>query len=140
MSETIILVPGIGLGGLEFLILAWQLRRQQYDVKIFWKNPWRASLASSANALHDFLSKQATSSHLVAHSFGGVVVLKMLQEHPQLCIGKVVMLGSPLTGCLAAQRVLKIPLVAWRSFGKCLYRAKPNHSSRIESRKYCRTT
>ena len=112
MSDTIILVPGIGLGGFEFLMLARQLRKQQYNVKIFWKNPWRTSLASSAKALHDFLSKQPTS-HLVAHSFGGVVVLKMLQDYPQLVVGNVVMLGSPLAGCLAAQRVLKIPFLSF---------------------------
>ncbi len=41
--------------------------------------------------------------HLVGHSLGGVVVLRYLQRAADRRIGRVVLLGAPVSGCLAAQ-------------------------------------
>lgn len=114
MVETVILVPGIGLSGIEFFVLARHLRNHGYRVKIFWKNPWRQGLAANAKALNHMLAEQQTKMHhLVAHSLGGLVALQMLHDYPQQQVGRVVMLGTPLLGCLAARRVLRIPGGHW---------------------------
>ena len=104
------MVPGIGLGGSELLVLAWRLRQGGYRVKIFWKNPWRRSLGASAAALHQWLAEQQIETpHVVAHSLGGWVVLQLLRDYPQQQVGRIVMLATPISGCLAARRVLRIP-------------------------------
>jgi pimeloyl-ACP methyl ester carboxylesterase len=114
MTETVILVPGIGLGGSELLVLAWHLRRSGLRVEIFWKNPWRCSLAASAQALHQMLqARQIEMPHLVAHSLGGQVALQMLRDYPQQRVGRIVLLGTPLSGCLAARRMLRLPGGRW---------------------------
>jgi pimeloyl-ACP methyl ester carboxylesterase len=114
MTETVILVPGIGLGGVEFFMLVRRLRKQGYCVKIFWKNPWRGELTDNAKALYQMISSQQTAkTHLVAHSLGGLVVLQMLQDYPQQKVARVVLLGSPISGCLAARRVLRLPSGRW---------------------------
>lgn len=120
MIETVVLVPGIGFGGSELLFLARCLRRRGYVVKIFWKNPWRCSLSASADKLYSLLMTwQIEKIHLVAHSLGGFVVLQLLQDYPHLPVERVVFLGVPLSGCLAAQRVSSIPGGRWL-LGKAL--------------------
>jgi pimeloyl-ACP methyl ester carboxylesterase len=110
MSETVVLVPGIGFGGCELFFLARCLRQHGYVVKIFWKNPWRCSLSASADALYSMLmTRPIAKTHLVAHSLGGFVVLQLLRDYPHLSIARIVFLGVPLSGCLAAQRVSRIP-------------------------------
>ncbi len=114
MTQTVVLVPGIGFGGAELFFLAWCLRQQGYLVKIFWKNPWRCSLSASADALYSMLmTQQIEKIHLVAHSLGGFVVLQLLQDYPHLSVTRIIFLGVPLAGCLAAQRVSRIPGGHW---------------------------
>lgn len=114
MKETMILIPGIGLGGIEFLLLAARLRREGFRVKTFWQTPWRRALADTARDLQAKLRKVeaeegATRPHLVAHSLGGLLVLQMLCDYPRLQVGRIVMLGVPLTNCIAARRTLRVP-------------------------------
>lgn len=109
-TKRIVLVPGIGLGGCELLVLGWYLKRQGFHAQIFWRNPWRRSLQDSAELLHRFLQRyQDETVHLVGHSLGGLVVLQTLQDYPTTPVGKIVTLGTPHCGCLAARRVLKAP-------------------------------
>jgi len=112
--ETIVLVPGIGLGGAELLVLQWRLRRCGYQTKIFWTNPWRGTLAEKAKALHAMLVESNTeAANLVGHSFGGRVILQMLNDFPECRLGRIVTLGSPLTACTATDRILRLPGGRW---------------------------
>ena len=114
ITNTIVLVPGIGLGGAELLYLAWQLRRSGYQARIFWTNPWRGDLAAKASALHRLLTQnEIETPSFVAHSFGGPIVLRFMHDYPNFKVGRSVMLGSPLTGCIAARRVMRIPGGRW---------------------------
>ena len=114
MTQTVVLVPGVGLGGTELAVLAWRLRRSGYQVRIFWTNPWSGNLAAKARALHGMLSEHRIESpYFVAHSFGGLIVLQLLADYPQWAVTRVVTLGSPLRGCGAALRVMRIPGGRW---------------------------
>jgi len=63
----------------------------------------RGTLDDNAEALAEFLDKEAAEgAHLVGHSLGGVVSLRMLSNHPAAPPGRLVCLGSPLTGSRAA--------------------------------------
>ena len=49
----------------------------------------------------------ARTVHLVAHSLGGLVVLEALRRCPHLPIGRVVCIGSPITGSAAARGLVE---------------------------------
>jgi pimeloyl-ACP methyl ester carboxylesterase len=63
----------------------------------------RGSLDNNAAALAEFLQAEgADGAHIVGHSLGGVVALRMLANHKDAPPGRVVCLGSPLAGSRAA--------------------------------------
>lgn len=64
------------------------------------------SMADHARGLLDFARAQrAQRLHFVAHSLGGLVVLRALQLTDDLPPGRAVLLGTPLQGSKAAQAV-----------------------------------
>ena len=63
----------------------------------------RGTLDDNAAALAEFLQREgAAGAHIVGHSLGGVVALRMLANHADAPPGRVVCLGSPLTGSRSA--------------------------------------
>lgn len=48
--------------------------------------------------------------HLVGHSLGGLLVLRMFERHADLPPGRIVLLGSPVTGSHAAERLSTWPI------------------------------
>ena len=66
----------------------------------------RRSIDENAESLAEFLDTHGLeSAHLLGHSLGGVVALRMLATLPVSLKGRVVCLGSPLTGSRAAEFV-----------------------------------
>jgi pimeloyl-ACP methyl ester carboxylesterase len=71
-----------------------------------------SSVTDNAQALGKFLSTlRADALHLVGHSLGGLVILKLFEsgEAAQLPPGRIVLLGSPLNGSRAAQNLARLP-------------------------------
>jgi len=65
--------------------------------------PVTDTLNDVANKLADFIASSGDApTHLVGHSLGGVVVLRMLALRPDIDVERVVCLGSPLCGSRAA--------------------------------------
>jgi pimeloyl-ACP methyl ester carboxylesterase len=63
----------------------------------------RGTLDENAAALAAFIRDQGVSAaHIVGHSLGGVLALRMHAKNPEFMPGRVVCLGSPLTGSRAA--------------------------------------
>lgn len=62
-----------------------------------------ARLIARARSLH------AKQLHLVGHSLGGLIALKILKQAPDLPPGKVVCLGTPLLGSAAARGLANLP-------------------------------
>lgn len=63
----------------------------------------RGALDENASALARFIREQnAESAHIIGHSLGGVLALRMYANDPDFLPGRVVCLGSPLTGSRAA--------------------------------------
>lgn len=120
MADSVVLVPGLAFGGTEMFLLSRRLRRRGYRVTLFRHCPWRGTLTDKAKALHHVLSTiDSPAVHLVGHSMGGLVLLQMLTDHPDDCAGRVVLLGSPINGSLAAERVFRLPL-GKLLLGKCM--------------------
>ena len=63
----------------------------------------RGTLDENAAALAAFIHQQNIDRvHIVGHSLGGVLALRMHANNPEFLQGRVVCLGSPLTGSRAA--------------------------------------
>ncbi len=77
--------------------------------------PSRAgTLAANAQRLAEFTARVAGSTvHFVGHSLGGVVILTMLARYGSVRPGRVVCLGSPLAGSLAADRLARTRAGRW---------------------------
>jgi pimeloyl-ACP methyl ester carboxylesterase len=106
MPETVILVHGIWMTGLELQLLAKRLRHCGYRTQVFRYPSLRHTLADNATRLVARVGQQGDATvHLVGHSLGGLVILQALQDHPDLIRGRVVLLGSPVNGSVIAQRL-----------------------------------
>lgn len=74
-----------------------------YQVDLFSYAPVTETLNEVANKLADTIASGGNApTHLVGYSLGGVVVLRMLALRPDIDVGRVVCLGSPLCGSRAA--------------------------------------
>jgi pimeloyl-ACP methyl ester carboxylesterase len=110
MSEFVVLVPGVGMGGVEMIPMGRHLERSGLPSKVFWHQPWPLDPSESARRLRDSLERiDADAVHLVGHSMGGVAILRMLEELEWNRPGRVVTLASPLSGFTAVRRVSAVP-------------------------------
>jgi len=113
-AGTVILIHGLWMNGLVLLPHQRWLRAQGFAVCRFSYPSWRGGLADNVRLLSSFINETPGSViHLVAHSMGGLVALKMLSQEPDTRIRRVVLLGTPYAGChcgitLAAQPVLNV--------------------------------
>jgi pimeloyl-ACP methyl ester carboxylesterase len=111
-AETIILIHGLWMHGIVLLPHQRWLRAEGFSVRRFSYPSWRGSLAGNAHLLSRFVNEShGAVIHLVAHSLGGLVALKMLSQEPDARIRSIVLLGTPYAGChcgiaLAAQPVM----------------------------------
>jgi pimeloyl-ACP methyl ester carboxylesterase len=106
----VVLVHGLWMRSWALAFVGRQLEKEGYTVHGFNYSTWRRDPAESTHALADFCGAiESTELHLVGHSLGGLLILKMLQERPQSALqlppGKVVLLGSPINGSHVASRL-----------------------------------
>ena len=106
-SGLVILVHGLWMAAPVCAPLAWRLRARGYDVACFSYRSVRHPLEESGARLRAFIHAQRSRRpHLVGHSLGGLVVLRALAQHPDLPVGRVILLGSPATGSAAVDQLL----------------------------------
>lgn len=109
----VVLVHGLWMTGLELAWLGWQLRRRGYATRLFRYPSRRESLSANVQRLERFLEAQGESAHLVCHSLGGVVALRLLADTPAGRVNRVVALGAPLLGSRGARILAVWPLWRW---------------------------
>ena len=106
MSETknIICLHGIWMPGAELIFLKHRLQTQHsYKCEMFTYPSVNGTLDENAQLLADFvLAQNLDEVHLIGHSLGGVLALRMLAMHPEIPVARVICLGSPLCGSRAA--------------------------------------
>jgi pimeloyl-ACP methyl ester carboxylesterase len=102
---TVVYVHGMWMPGSEMAYLRRQLAKHHgIDGHLFSYPSVRATLDANAEKLADFVRQHSAGEplHLVGHSLGGVVLLRMLMLHPQAPVERAVCIGSPLCGSRAA--------------------------------------
>lgn len=107
-------MPGLWNPRAAMAFLAAALRRRGYSVRVFGYRG-RGSHAKNVEALARFAQRGAS---FVGHSLGGVLILDMLNLHPEVRAGAVVLLGAPVRGCLAGRRFGATALGRWM-MGQC---------------------
>ena len=120
MSAVVVYVHGLWQRGAESI---WLRRRLSQDVKAearaFSYPSVAADATTNARALAKYLTAiRADTLHLVGHSLGGLVILKLFEEdadaRARLPPGRIVLLGPPLRGSRTAEKLARLP------FGKTI--------------------
>lgn len=112
-TETVILIHGLWMRGLVLLPHQRWLRAEGFAVRRFSYPSWRGGLADNVRLLSDFVNETPGAViHLVAHSLGGLVALKMLSQDSDARIRRVVLLGTPYAGCHCGFTIAAIPMLA----------------------------
>jgi pimeloyl-ACP methyl ester carboxylesterase len=102
--DTVVCVHGFWSHGTGMYLIKRRLESEYGMRALLFNYPSvRGSLDQNAAALAAFLKAEgADGAHLIGHSLGGVVALRMLANNLTAPPGRVVCLGSPLTGSRAA--------------------------------------
>ena len=110
LKQEVILVHGLWVGPWVMGSLARKLRAMGLSCRHCAYATTGDGLDGHAAGLWKYATaKEASSLHFVAHSLGGLVTLRMLEKYDEVPPGRVVLLGSPLGGSIAARKAGKVP-------------------------------
>jgi pimeloyl-ACP methyl ester carboxylesterase len=102
--DTVICLHGFWSHGAGMFLIKRRLEKE-YGLRamLFSYPSVRGTLDENAAALAGFIQKEGiTRTHIVGHSLGGVVALRMYANETDAPPGRLVCLGSPLAGSRAA--------------------------------------
>src|SRR5690348_1068963 len=118
MTDHVLLLHGLWMRGFSMLALRQRLLRAGFAVHGFEyasvvAQPQR-SMARLRSAMRALMKENPTPDcvHLVGHSLGGIVALQCADGADDLPPGRIVCLGTPLTGSAAARGLLQWPIGA----------------------------
>lgn len=111
-DQVTILVHGLWMQGLLMRFMGRMLEAKGFRTKAISYDFLKRTPAENAQLLYDEIGLLgAKKINLVGHSLGGIVILHLLDQFPDLDIDKVVLIGSPVKGSSVAHRVHKVPLL-----------------------------
>jgi pimeloyl-ACP methyl ester carboxylesterase len=105
-GRRVVLLHGLWMPGAAMHWLAVQLREQGFAPEVFTYHSVVDGPDQAIARLADLLRADGEAD-IVAHSLGGLVALQALREQPDLPVGRIVCLGSPLAGSGAAAGMLR---------------------------------
>lgn len=102
--NTVICIHGIWSHGVSMYLIKRRLEKEYgYKVLLFSYPSVRGTLDENAASLSQFIDDQGVDgAHIIGHSLGGVIALRMLANEDDAVPGRLVCVGSPLTGSRAA--------------------------------------
>lgn len=111
LNETVVLVHGLWMNGMDMSILARRIKNHGYQISHFRYN----SLTKSPRENSYLLSKQIEKLdspviHFVCHSLGGLVIRHLFYDYPDQKPGRVVTLGTPHKPSYCAYKITRAPL------------------------------
>lgn len=109
--ERVITVHGLWMTGIESGMLRHRLREEYgFLPEAFRYYAVAAGLAENARRLRQFVTdRPGEPFHFVGHSLGGLLILQMLADCPDVVARRVVCLGSPIEGSASAAGVAQFP-------------------------------
>jgi len=108
--DTVVLVHGLWVHGIAMSLLRRRLERSGFRVFAYSYPSVRLTFAENAARLAQYCRDVgALRSHFVGHSLGGLIVLRMLEEAPDVVPGRVILAGVPVLGSHAARRLARLP-------------------------------
>lgn len=112
--QDVVLVHGLWMPGLAMTPLAARLARAGLRCHVFRYAGRAHPLEAHAERLLRFARERAPDgAHFVAHSLGGLVVLRALDTDRNIRVGRVVLLGTPAQGCFAGRRLARLGVGRW---------------------------
>lgn len=106
----VVLIHGLWFREQWLRVLGRRLEAAGFQVKGFSYKTTRVPLEASAARLHELCVRDFPRGvHLVGHSLGGLLILRMLLAEGWTAPGNVLMLGTPLNGSAVARRALHWP-------------------------------
>ena len=107
--NSVILVHGIWAHGVTMMMMKIRLEKEYgFDVHLFNYPSVTGSLDDNARRLSDYIRSQGLdATHIIGHSLGGVIALRMYALDEDAVPGRLVCIGSPLTGSRAAEFLSK---------------------------------
>ena len=128
-AEPVVIVHGLWVHGLIMRWLARRIARCGFTVHVYSYPSMRLTLTQNAERLAQFCSDLAVPRlHLVGHSLGGLIALKMLESAHGVRCGRLLLLGAPYAGSLAARRLARYPggrALLGRSIAEWLHTPRP---------------
>ena len=107
---NVVVVNGLWLSGQETFLLRKRIESAGFDTRLFTYRSVADDLDTNAARLAAFVADRIGGGlHLVGHSLGGLVILRMLERHRLRVGGRIVCLGSPLRGSVAAEALARLP-------------------------------
>ena len=116
-NDTVVCVHGIWGKGIEMTLMKRRLEKDYgFRVLLFSYPSVRGTLDGNAAKLARFITDRGLdSAHLIGHSLGGIITLRMLANHPDAVSGRIVCIASPLTGSrpatVLAQKKWAAPII-----------------------------
>jgi pimeloyl-ACP methyl ester carboxylesterase len=104
IQREVILVHGLWVPGVVMSPLAMRLARLGLRCHTFSYQGRARPVEAHAERLARF-AQQIGPAHFVGHSLGGLVILEALCAHPGVAVGRVVLLGTPASGCSSGRRL-----------------------------------
>lgn len=106
--ETVVLVHGLWMNGLEMSLLRWRLGKAGFVTQRFSYPTVHCDIAANAARLQQFLSDlDADTVHFVGHSLGGLLILQLFEDFPVQRPGRIVLLGTPFRGSATARNLAR---------------------------------
>lgn len=113
-GALVVLVHGLWMPKAAMAYFGRGLARAGLGTQLFAYPSRGEGLAANAARLAEFTARLPGGTvHFVGHSLGGVLILAMLARQGSHRPGRVVCLGSPLAGSLAAQRLARSRAGRW---------------------------
>jgi pimeloyl-ACP methyl ester carboxylesterase len=106
--DAVVLVHGLWMNRAVMLYLAHHLARRGFRTRpVGYLSAMRELEHNAARIAREIAASDAPRVHVVAHSMGGIVALRALNDRPDPRVRRLVLLGSPIAGCEGGRQLAR---------------------------------